>query len=206
MKTFVILADGEFPKRRQLLEILVSSSGIICCDGAAAALIEKGYTPIAIVGDMDSLDKKFQEKYRGMIYHNPDQETNDLTKAFKYTLSLSPDQIYILGATGLREDHTIGNVSLLALYRDMTDIPVRILTDHGIFTCIEGEAVIETSIGAQISIFALDKETKIVSEGLKYPLKEVIFDSWWKGTLNEATLDSVKLNIDKGKAIVFQAY
>ncbi|AGY54376.1 Thiamine Pyrophosphokinase [Bacteroidales bacterium CF] len=206
MKTYVILADGDFPKHPAAVELLRSASGIVCCDGAAEKLIENGFVPDAIVGDMDSLSTDFQNQYRNIIHRDPDQETNDLTKAFDYTLTLSPDKIYILGATGLREDHTLGNISLLTSYSEKTGVPVEMCTDYGKFLSIEGDVEISMKKGDQISLFALDPQTRIISEGLKFPLKEVIFDSWWKGTLNEASSDTVRLRINMGKVIVFQPY
>lgn len=206
MKTYVILADGDFPKHPAAVELLRSASGIVCCDGAAEKLIANGFVPDAIVGDMDSLSTDFQNQYRNIIHRDPDQETNDLTKAFDYTLTLSPDKIYILGATGLREDHTLGNISLLTSYSEKTGVPVEMCTDYGKFLSIEGDVEISMKKGDQISLFALDPQTRIISEGLKFPLKEVIFDSWWKGTLNEASSDTVRLRINMGKVIVFQPY
>lgn len=206
MKTYVILADGDFPKHPAAVELLRSASGIVCCDGAAEKLIANGFVPDAIVGDMDSLSTDIQKQYRDIIHRDPDQETNDLTKAFDYTLTLSPDKIYILGATGLREDHTLGNISLLTSYSEKTGVPVEMCTDYGKFLSIEGDVEISMNKGDQISLFALDPQTRIISEGLKFPLKEVIFDSWWKGTLNEASSDTVRLRINMGKVIVFQPY
>lgn len=206
MKSYVILADGEFPKHPAAVELLRSASGIVCCDGSATKLIENGFVPYAIVGDMDSLDNDIQQQYREIIHRDPDQETNDLTKAFEYTLTLSPDRIFILGATGLREDHTLGNISLLTSYSEKTGVPVEMCTDYGKFLSIEGDVEISMKKGDQISLFALDPQTRIISEGLKFPLKEVIFDSWWKGTLNEASSDTVRLRINMGKVIVFQPY
>jgi len=206
MKNIVILADGEFPTNPVPAGILESAEIVVCCDGAAARLTAHHITPYAIVGDMDSLQPEIQRKFSKIIHKNSDQETNDLTKAFEYSLTLSPDKISILGAAGLREDHTIGNISLIAQYIEMTCVPVELYTNYGKFICADKSAVFPTEKGKQISIFALDPRTRIISAGLKYPLNNVIFDSWWKGTLNEASDDSIMLNINFGKVIIFFAY
>lgn len=88
----------------------------------------------------------------------------------------------------------------------MTCVPVELYTNYGKFICADKSAVFPTEKGKQISIFALDPRTRIISSGLKYPLNNVIFDSWWKGTLNEASDDSIMLNINFGKVIIFFAY
>ena len=206
VKKAVILADGEFPLHKVPLELLKGADLLVCCDGAVKKLEGTGIIPDAIVGDMDTLEAELIDKYRSIIHKDPDQESNDLTKAFKYTLSHQPGSISIIGATGRREDHTIGNISLLAEYASMTEIPIAIYTDHGIFTPMKESGCIKTAPGTRISLFAFGSDVRIESEGLKYPLKGVVFDSWWKGTLNEASSEFVRLNISNGTVILFTLY
>jgi thiamine pyrophosphokinase len=58
--------------------------------------------------------------------------------------------------------------------------------------------------GQQVSVFALDPTTHIHSLGLKYPLEDRCFTSWWQGTLNEATGEQFSLSFDKGGLIVYR--
>jgi len=206
MKNVLILADGEFPAHIIPLRVLEGTGTIICCDGAATKLINYGIIPSAIVGDMDSLDPEMQERYKELIHRDSNQETNDLTKAFEYSLTLKPDKIIILGATGAREDHTIGNISLMSHYREKTNIELEMYTDNGRFIAIKSTAKISLPVGSKVSIFSLDTDIKIVSEGLRYPLNNVIFDSWWKGTLNETTKESFTLSFSSGRVILYIAY
>ncbi|MFA6334953.1 MAG: thiamine diphosphokinase [Bacteroidales bacterium] len=206
MKNVLILADGEFPVHPVPLKVLKSAGTIICCDGAAAKLIKYGIVPFAIVGDMDSLDLQLQERYKEIIHKDCNQETNDLTKAFEYSLSLKPARITILGATGAREDHTIGNISLLSQYRERTDAEVEMYTDCGRFIAINSASTISLPVGSQVSIFSLDTNIKIISEGLKYPLDNVVFDAWWKGTLNKTTQESFTLDFLSGRIILYVVY
>ena len=69
--------------------------------------------PDIIIGDGDSLCPEYRELYASLVHHNPDQETNDQTKAVHYLYARGMRRIAIVGATGKREDHTIGNISLL---------------------------------------------------------------------------------------------
>lgn len=206
MREIIILADGEFPSHPIPLEVLHNASFIVCCDGAAETLIRKGRVPDAIVGDIDSLSVELQKQYSNIIHKDSCQETNDLSKAFNYSLTLEPSSVKILGATGLREDHTIGNISLLANYTATADVPVEMLTNYGRFHSIQSGRHIACHKGEQISLFALDTGLRIFSKGLKYPLDNVIFDSWWKATLNECTGESYTLTFSKGRVIIFTAY
>ena len=65
---------------------------------------------------MDSLSSDLALRFADRIYRDEDQETNDLTKAVKWCNERGYNDIVIIGATGKREDHTIGNISLLAEY------------------------------------------------------------------------------------------
>ena len=198
--------DGDFPSHRVPLNILENAGTIVCCDGAAAKLISYGIIPNAIVGDMDSLSLELQQRHKELIHRDDNQETNDLTKAFEYTLLLKPDKIFILGATGAREDHTLGNISLISQYQERTDAEIEMYTNCGKFIAINKTSTILLSPGSQISIFSLDTNTRIVSQGLKYPLNDVVFDSWWKGTLNETTKASFTLSFQSGRVIIYAAY
>ena len=195
MKRIVILANGDFPSSTVTLDLLHDADVIICCDGAAERLSKYGMEPNFVVGDMDSLAEKYKKKYQSLLYSSADQETNDLTKAFILARTLSPGEIHILGATGKREDHTLGNVSLLLDYAKSINCPIDIVTDYGRFMAIYDTATLDVPLGIQISIFAFDATLKIKSAGLKYPTDNVIFDSLWKASLNEACETSVTLTL-----------
>ena len=192
--TTVILADGDFPSTPKTMQILKQAKHIVCCDGAAEKLLRFGLEPDAIVGDLDSLAVKLQEKYAGKIIHIAEQESNDLSKAFRYCRSQNYENVVILGATGKREDHTLGNLSLLAMYaKELPDI--KIITDHGEFFVIFEGGTFEATPGEQISIISLDSHLTITnSENLKYPIKDLTLTYWWQATLNEALSDTFSLD------------
>jgi len=198
----VIVADGAFPQHHFPLQLLRKAATIVCCDGACEKLLQHGFTPHHIVGDMDSLSPVLQQRFATILHHFPDQETNDLTKAVKFCIAQGCEALAIVGATGGREDHSIGNISLLADYA--AEINVKMVTDTGIFTPLLNSATLHSFTGQKVSIFCLTPETRITAQGLQYPLDNVIFDSWWKGTLNTATGDKIHLQFDSGKVIVYQ--
>ena len=114
----VILADGDFPSTPVTMRILKQAERIVCCDGSAASLAEFGLEPTVVIGDLDSLPPEFKKRFSDRLIHVREQETNDLTKAFTYCREQGWKNIVILGATGKREDHTLGNLSLLADYSE----------------------------------------------------------------------------------------
>ncbi len=191
----VILAAGDFPRAQAPLKALRKADLRICCDSAAEALVAYGLVPDRIVGDLDSLSPVFQERFADRITQITGQEDNDLTKAFHLALTLNPARITIVGATGKREDHALGNISLLLDYAREAVCPVEMLTDYGRFAAIYDTASLQAVPGQQVSIFAFDNALNIKSAGLKYPTDQVRFDTLWKATLNEALSDSFTLTL-----------
>ena len=198
----VILAAGDFPRAEAPLKALREADVRICCDSAAEELVAAGLKPDRIVGDLDSLSPAFQERYAGILTRIAEQDDNDLTKAFHLALTLDPSRITVVGATGRREDHTLGNVSLLLDYAREAACPVEMLTDYGRFTAIFDTATLPAVPGRQVSIFAFDNSLKITSAGLKYPTDAVVFDSLWKATLNEALSDAFTLTLSHPSGVL----
>ena len=203
MQEAVILANGNFPNSPETLETLNHAPYICCCDGAAEKLIAYGRIPNAIVGDGDSLSEEIRKEHKDIIHIVKEQEFNDLTKATRFCISQGAKKIIYLGATGQREDHTLGNISLLSFYQEEFGIEVSMLTDHGIFhTGRSGFTEFCSFPGQQISIFNISCST-IMSEGLRW--QTYAYKQLWQGTLNEATGHSFTLKTD-GKYIVYSTY
>ena len=198
----IILANGEFPHHSEPLSFLKEANQIICCDGGAEAAVKNGIEPDYILGDIDSLPSELQKRYKTRLHVDKDCEINDLTKAVNFCLSKNWNEITILGATGKREDHSIGNVGLLGDYAERAKI--QMITDYGVFVPILQTAQFQSFAGQQISIFCLTPETNFTFFGLKYPLTRQKISKLWQGTLNEAIGNEFSIEMDAGKALVFR--
>ncbi len=192
----VILADGDFPVHPAAVRILEAAATIVCCDGAAEKLCRYGKQPDYIVGDMDSLPADMKARYADRIHCVPSQETNDLTKAVTFCVQRGARQLTILGAGGLREDHTLANISLLADYSGQCRVDM--VTNYGTFKAIRETTTFECTAGQRVSIFTLTPGVPVTIAGFKYPLTGALLDSWWKGSLNETTGTSFTISFGKG--------
>lgn len=207
MATAVIVGNGQFPKKEYPLYLLESADCVVCCDGALDTYLRhfSGRNlrrPDVVVGDMDSLSKKTAERFRDIAVKIDEQETNDQSKAFHYILEHFPDvdTIHILGATGKREDHTIGNLSLLMEYaREMRrqdcgrTVSVDIVSDWSTAFAITDSCTLDVGEGRSVSIICPDNSLNIRSEGLVWPTDNVVFDNLWQTTLNRASADRISL-------------
>jgi len=203
-KKAVILANGSFPTHEIPLNELKTSKFIVCCDGAINKLDEEGIEPYAIVGDLDSLNPEMKWKYRDIIHHFLNQDSNDLTKAINWCLENNFSEVVIVGATGQRDDHMIGNVFLLPQYA--RKIKVKMLTSYGIFTPILRAKNFESYTRQQVSIFSPNSDTLISTANLRYALTEQKLELMNQGTLNESMGDSFRIEFEGASLIIYQEY
>lgn len=190
----VIVANGDFPVHKVPLGILSGAPHIIACDGAIIHVPQAE----AVVGDGDSVPAECHDR----LIQIDEQEDNDLTKATRYCLAQGWHKIAYVGATGKREDHTLGNISLLMRYYRDLGIEGTIFTDYGFFTPAHGNRTFNSLRGQQVSIFNFGC-TDIKSEGLRW--HSYAYAQWWQGTLNEALADRFTLRAD-GYYLVYQTY
>jgi thiamine pyrophosphokinase len=197
----VILANGDYPTNPIPLQVLTEAPFVVCCDGAANEHIARGFTPDVIIGDGDSLSEENKLRFAHIMKRVPCQETNDQTKAVRYLLEHGKRSIAIVGATGKREDHTLGNISLLVEYMRM-GADVRIYTDHGVFIPCKGTCSFDCQPGQNVSIFNISAHG-MKSTGLQYPIYD--FTALWQGTLNKCA--SHQFTIEAvGEYLVFVAW
>ncbi|MBO4634923.1 MAG: thiamine diphosphokinase [Bacteroidales bacterium] len=207
MSSLIILCNGAFPTEAYPLYLLDSAEAVVCCDGALARWLEHDPSarPLAVVGDMDSLPQELQERFSALVVHETEQDYNDLTKAMRWVLREHPEveEIVILGATGLREDHTIGNLGLLMEYTRLLDLGERrvsMVSDYGTAFAIKDSCDLHLGEGRRFSVLSADNSLRITSEGLQWPLDDVVFDAWWKATLNRTTEPIVSLHFNHPSA------
>ena len=209
MGSCVIIGAGDFPAKEYPLYLLRSADRIVCCDGAFRTFLRRSEAvfghlrlPDAVVGDMDSLPLSLVEKYSNIIVKIDEQEHNDQTKSVRYVLEhfREIDSIHILGATGKREVHTLGNLSLLMEYTRAFGInsidstpTIDIVSDRCTALAVTDSCTLEVGEGRPISVVTTDNSLRIRSEGLVWPTDEVVFDNLWKATLNRASSDTVIL-------------
>ncbi len=203
MNSIVILCNGAFPTEPFPLFLLDSAEGVVCCDGALQKYMDRwpDRMPMAVVGDMDSLPQALREQFSAIVVPVEEQEDNDQTKALRWVLEHHPEvsEIVLLGATGLREDHTIGNLGLLMDYPrqfDLGERKISLVSDYGTAFAITDSCELHLGEGRRFSLFSADNSLRISSEGLQWPTDNVVFDAWWKATLNRTTAPIVSLHFN----------
>ncbi len=203
MKT-VILANGSFPTHSIALDILKNASFVIACDGATDKMLSQSIEPQLIIGDLDSVKSATLAQYEKIAVHVERQDNTDLMKALDWCLAEGISEVAILGATGGREDHTIGNLFAITSYATQLDIVL--YTDTGFFVPLAKSQELQTHKGQQVSLFPQPLSMKITTQGLKFPLKNQALETLHGGTLNEAEGDQIYLEFTEGVLLVYRTY
>lgn len=206
------MCNGGIPPEKIVTESLAATDLVIGADGGGNILLELDVVPDVVIGDLDSFRSGNGDQIRrtqhdtghrdeaGLagtpagkdlnfeLIHDPDQETNDLEKALTLALSRGATEAVILGATGLRLDHTLKNLSVLLQFSSrFRDILLRDATCD--MRILPRTFTMETIPGQTISLFPLSGRVDgITTGGLLYALNdETLENGVHDGSSNEAT-------------------
>lgn len=182
--TTAVVANGEVPSSELSIRLLRKMKRVICCDGALQKLLSINIIPDVVVGDGDSMNGELLNGHTIPYYPDKSEEYNDLQKALKYCTAKGYDNILLMGCGGLREDHFIANLSIMAMYSEKVHLTM--LTEHGLFNVLRGSSTFCSLPGMQVSVFARSPHTKLTFTRLKYPVNDRSFKWLWEGSLNEA--------------------
>lgn len=209
-KHIVILAAGDFPTHEVPLRALREADFVVCCDSAYEQWsVCSKEVPYVVVGDGDSLTESDRQQLGDRWLEVDEQDYNDLHKAMAYAtshFSLLTSRFSLLGATGRREDHTLGNISYLVTFaEEYPGADIEMLTDYGRMVAMTGSRRFVCFPRQQVSIFTMDPDKPFSAIGLKWPLENFHARRWWNASLNEAVGTEFSLRTD-GWLVVFQTY
>tara|TARA_B100001559_G_scaffold11740_1_gene10255 strand:- start:299 stop:934 length:636 start_codon:yes stop_codon:yes gene_type:complete len=177
----VLIANGEKPKNKIIIDILQNAKNIICVDNGYELASELNITPSVVIGDLDSVDiSKVNQSV--IIIKEEDQNTNDLEKALNYCLSKNIRDIILVGATGKRDDQNLATILISLDYIEQLNI--EILSDLYSIKFVNGKREFETEPMKEVSLISMDKENIITTQGLKYNLEKSKLSSATHGISN----------------------
>jgi thiamine pyrophosphokinase len=204
MKRALIIANGE-PPRKQLLQSLSKEADVVvCADGGTNTALKFGIRPDAIVGDLDSVHAEALVKFQRVpTYEDTDDETTDLEKAISWAVKQKYDHITVVGASGKRLDHTVGNLGVLPKF--YPDALVRFVDDLGEMMYVGRELTIEAKRGDVVSLIPLNRCEGVTTSGLRYGLEgETLELGVREGTSNVVLASPVTIKVKKGHLLLFK--
>jgi thiamine pyrophosphokinase len=188
---------------------------IIAADRGLEALERVGIRPHIIVGDFDSASAAcvshvadYEAQGVQVVRLIPEKDDTDTEAALQLAFNQSEGDIVILGGTGSRLDHVLGNISILGqgLSRGRQ---VFLLDSHNRIRLIDSDLTVarEELYGPYISLFPYGNQVEGVTlEGFKYPLVHATMEGFTSlGVSNEVTAQVGKIHLEHGVLIVIEA-
>ena len=208
MKKCLILANGKPPTKNVIKTLMKSEySTLFCADGGANAAMKMNLSPHYIIGDLDSIRSKTINHFlnKTEIIKLNGQNDTDVEKCLKAAIKKKFNEAILLGVTGDRLDHTFCNLGIVIKYFDK--IKIKIIAENSLLTAITGHYKLKTFPGETISIYGIDKLTKISSKGLKYPLNKIALPFGHKeSTSNIALHDEIELKVTGGIIFIIRDF
>ncbi|OFI07677.1 thiamine pyrophosphokinase [Clostridium acetireducens DSM 10703] len=173
MKT-VIVAGGSPPSFDLINKELEDATYLVCADSGANCLYNYNIKPHYLIGDFDSIDKNvfdFYKKESCIIEMYPkDKDDTDTELCIKKAIELFSDEIVLLGCTGSRLDHILGNIGLLLRCLNL-NIKASIRDNNNIIFISNKPLSVKGEKGEDFSIQAYCNEVKgLTLRGCKYEL------------------------------------
>lgn len=208
MKKCLILANGDAPKKSVIVYLQKTGySTLICADGGANTAYKLNLIPDYIIGDFDSITDESFDFFESMtkFIKLDRQNDTDVEKAIKLAISKKYSEVVLLGATGDRLDHSFCNIGVLLKFSDR--IYTAMLHQKSFMKVYKSNISLDTEIGEIISLYGIDKKTKITTTGLKYSLNnESLPFGVSESTSNVALSSKVSVKISKGKVLIVRDY
>lgn len=213
-KRFLIVTGGEiedafanaYRKRISYDVLLVADHGMDYC-------YRNQMIPNIIIGDFDSVSEEalaFFKKKDEITFHqlNPVKDDTDTEFAIRYAIANGATEITLLGATGTRLDHVMGNITLLGIGLE-EQVPITIVDPHNRIHMIDNSITIEKEkqFGRYISLLPFGGVAEGVTIiGAKYPLENYTIGGF--NTLaisNEIVADAITIQVSKGFLVVVES-
>ncbi|MDD7793748.1 thiamine diphosphokinase [Clostridium sp. 'White wine YQ'] len=204
----IIVAGGTPPSKELLLEAVKDAECIIAADKGTEVLLTNNIVPDYVLGDFDSIDKKFLDdlslKEVNVIKHNPIKDFTDTDSAFNKALELKAKEITLLGCTGTRIDHLFSNIGLLKKALE-NNVLCKIIDDNNVIQLTNKPMTFKGKRGQLISFYAYEEVVEDFSiYGAKYELfkhKLIPFDGL---TVSNEFLDGdINITFNKGLVLIF---
>lgn len=186
---------------------------LIAADSGMDFFYRNGIQPDVIVGDFDSVQPDVLAYYKKQskiefCELNPIKDDTDTEFAIRLAIARGAEKIMILGGTGSRLDHVLGNIELLGIGLEHK-VAIELLDAHNRIRMIEqGLTLLKSEqFGTYVSLIPYTSEVEGLSLcGFKYPLTNYCLKGFCSlGVSNEITDEEAVITFDKGTLLVIES-
>lgn len=214
MKHFFVISGGQMDD--ELADRLLEEEQpelIIAADKGMEYFYRTHRKPQVIVGDFDSVNTEaltwFKRQPDVTIHQlNPMKDDTDTESALRLAIDMGAEKITLLGGTGTRLDHVLGNVELLGIGMEK-NVPITILDRHNRIRMLNRGIVIKKKeqYGKYVSLLPYSVEVNhLYLKGFKYPLTDFCLKGFCSlGVSNEICEEEARIEFDGGILLLIEA-
>ena len=184
---------------------IMSDDYIICADGGYDIAVQANLAPDLLIGDFDSI--KCVPDNVSKITLPVEKDVTDSVAAYNEGLKLGFKSFVLFGGTGGRFEHTLANVSLMAM-ASKSGYYFEIVDNKHIFRSITNSSIkINRKENQQVSVFAYgNKAFGVTEKGFHYSLNNDILDPFdgALGTSNDIIDDYGEIIVKDGTLIIIE--
>lgn len=186
---------------------------LIAADSGMNFLYRNEIVPDVIAGDFDSVSSDslaaFSQKDEIEILQlNPIKDDTDTEFVIREAIRRGAKEITLLGATGTRLDHVLGNMHLLGIGLQ-ENVKIALVDSYNRIRMISGKTELKKSeqFGEFVSFLPICGDARGVTlEGFKYPLREAVIPSFSSlGISNEIVEETARIEIAQGVLLMIEA-
>ena len=186
---------------------------LIAADSGMDFLYRSGLVPDLVAGDFDSVDDDSLDEFSSlsnveMLRLNPIKDDTDTEFAIRFAISEGAEHITILGATGTRLDHVMGNIHLLGIGLE-EGVSIELVDKHNRIRMIDSPFTIKKAeqFGKYVSFLPFSGTVKGVTlKGFCYPLANATMESFCSlGVSNEITEEIASVEIEEGILLMIES-
>ena len=186
---------------------------LLAADAGMEFFYRNGIKPQGIIGDFDSAGSEALAYFRGqpdiwIRALNPIKDDTDTEFVIRLAIREGAEKITVLGATGSRLDHVLGNIELLGIGLEQ-GVEIQLLDSHNRIRMIQKGIRIRKNeqFGTYVSLIPYTQTVEhLFLKGFKYPLADACLKGFCSlGVSNEIIEEEASIEFERGILLVIES-
>ena len=186
---------------------------VVCADAGMRFCHSAGILPDLILGDFDSVDEESYEYFQKVCPERMERfpthkDETDTELALLRAIDAGADAITMIGATGTRLDHVMGNIQMLKLALDRK-VSCQIVDAHNRIRMLDKFAELKKSdqFGKYVSLLPFTPEVRgITLKGFAYEVEDfTLVSGIARGVSNELEAETATISCEDGILLVIES-
>lgn len=186
---------------------------IIAADAGMNFLFDNKLKPDIIIGDFDSVASEALDYFKSdsgieICKLNPEKDDTDTEHSVRFAIERGATDITILGGTGSRLDHVLGNIAVLGIGLE-EKVQIQLIDKNNRIRMFNEDFIIDkkTQFGKYVSLIPFNGSVQgLFIKGMKYNVSNLQMGGFNSlGISNEIEDETAEISFEKGILIVVES-